>query len=127
LNVRHLSLELLNGPLDGITIRLDKPTMIGRTVEGPLAFEWDKQLQPRHALFDYEKGVWLLVPTDSTSVCRCPTRELTITERTPLEDGDVLRIGSQWLLVALPANLHVLKHEGSDESAHKSDSGNDHG
>ncbi len=58
--VRQLTLEVLNGPLDGAIITLDKDAQWCRTGHEPLAFPWDTELGQPQASFISEDDGWYI-------------------------------------------------------------------
>lgn len=93
----QLSLEILNGPLDGNTVTLESETIWGKSSEGPLAFLWDTELAERQARFFFEGENWWL----EGFVARHGTyHNMERVEKVvPLQKGDLLKASAEWMLV----------------------------
>ena len=94
-----LTVELLNGPLDGHIVTLEGETLWGAKGEGPLIFPWDPELGERQARFFPEEGRWWLEGYPARHGTYRVKRKERIEEKVPLEDGDILKASGVWLLV----------------------------
>lgn len=92
-----LSLEILNGPLDGEVVTLEGETVWSKEGEGSLSFPWDEELGTPQARFFVEDGKWWL----KVSSTRRSTRHNMerIEDKAPLEKGDLLKAADTWLRV----------------------------
>jgi hypothetical protein len=92
-----LSLEILNGPLDGHVETLESETDWSKEGEGSLSFPWDEELGTPQARFFVEDGKWWL----KVSSTRRSTRHNMepIEDKAPLGEGDLLKAANTWLLV----------------------------
>lgn len=95
----RLTLELLNGPLDGHVVTLEGETIWGAKGEGPLIFPWDAELHERQARFFPEEGTWWLEGYPARHGTYCVNREERIEKKFHLEPGDILKASDTWLLV----------------------------
>lgn len=94
-----LRLEVLNGPLDGAVVALDKDTEWTRARQGPLAFPWDEELGEPQAHFRPDENGWTLTGHSvAHGTYRVNTNE-KVTESVQLQSGDVLKASDTWLLV----------------------------
>ena len=94
-----LRLEVLNGPLDGATVTLEKETAWTRGRQGPLAFPWDEELGEPQAHFRPDENGWTLTGHHAAhGTHRINTRE-KVTSPIQLEKGDVLKASGTWFLV----------------------------
>jgi hypothetical protein len=95
-----LILEILNGPLDGAIVTLEKDTAWGKSGEIPLAFPWDCDLGDPQAHFTIEDDGWRLEGLDAPHGTYCINREERLTGKiVSLEDGNILKASHIWLLV----------------------------
>lgn len=94
-----LSLEILNGPLDGYAITLDDETDWKKEGEDKLSFPWDEELGTPQARFFVEEGSWWLEEYKAPHGTYCVSRGERIEGRIQLEENDVLKAGETWLLV----------------------------
>ncbi len=92
-----LSLEILNGPLDGQVITLADKTDWSKEGEGPLIFPWDEALgAPQARLFVAAAEWWLEVSSTRRSTRHNMER---IEGKVPLAKGDLLKAAETWLLI----------------------------
>ncbi len=95
-----LTLEVLNGPLDGQTITLDVDADWTAAPGSLLSFPWDGELGGPQARFVLEADGWNLQPSDEakrgTHLLRADAED-----RLPvvLQEDDVLKASSTWLRV----------------------------
>jgi hypothetical protein len=94
-----LRLEVLNGPLDGAALVLDKETVWSRTGLGPLVFPWDEELGDPQAHFRPEENDWSLTGQKAAhGTYRVNTGE-KVTSPVQLQSDDILKASETWLLV----------------------------
>lgn len=98
-----LVLEILSGPLDGLTIHLEENTEWSRIGEGPLIFPWDDELGEPQARFTVEEGGWWLESLDAPHGTYYLKHGEKIKEKVQLEPSDILIASNTWLLI-LSAN-----------------------
>ena len=97
--IRSLTLEVLNGPLDGAEIQITAETAWTKGLGGPLSFPWDNELGEPQAVITPSENGWFLVPNPSAQgIYRINTKEI-IKEKFVLSTDDVLKAGCTWLLV----------------------------
>ncbi len=89
MNTPKLSLEILNGPLDGQVITLKTETEWSKESEGPLGFPWDEELGTPQALFLVEAGEWWLQSAKTRRSTRHNMKR--IEEKVSLAEGDLLQ------------------------------------
>ncbi len=94
-----LSLEMLNGPLDGQVITLENETEWSQEGEGSLSFPWDEELGTPQARFFVEEGKWWLEGHVAPHGTYCVSRGERVEGKTQLEAKDVLKANDSWLLV----------------------------
>ncbi len=94
-----LSLEILNGPLDGYMLILENETIWGKEGEGPLIFLWDTELGKKQARFFPEGDNWRVETCDAPHRIYCLNRQQHIEGKIQLEKGDLLKASNTWLLV----------------------------
>ena len=94
-----LNLEILNGPLDGQVITLEKATEWSKEGKGKLSFPWDEELGTPQARFFLEEESWRLEGHDAPHGTYRVNRNEKIRDRVPLESGDLLKACGTWLLV----------------------------
>jgi hypothetical protein len=96
-----LTLELLNGPLDGTIVPLESETIWSAKGEGLLIFPWDAELGEPQARFFPEKGNWWLegYPARHGTYRLSDGEPERIEGKARLEGGDILKASDVWLLV----------------------------
>lgn len=94
-----LSLEILNGPLDGQIVTLETETALGKGGAGALSFPWDAELGAKQARFFPEKEKWWIEGCDAPHGTYCLNREQRIEEKMQIEKGDLLKASETWMLV----------------------------
>ena len=94
-----LSLEILNGILDGYVVTLDAETTWGKAGQGPLSFPWDTELGAKQARFFPEGGNWWIEGYDARHGTDCINRGERVAEKVQLNKGDVLKASDTWILV----------------------------
>ncbi len=94
-----LSLEILNGPLDGQVVTLEAEATWGKEGEGQLIFPWDKELGTPQARFFPEGEGWWLEGCSAPHGTYCLSRGERVEGKTQLEAGEVLKASDTWLLV----------------------------
>lgn len=99
MNNPTLSLEVLNGPLDGCVITLEDEEIWGKTGEGPLIFPWDKGLGEQQARFFPEAGQWWIETYDAPHSTYCLNDETRIRGKKSLTQGERLKASDTWLVV----------------------------
>lgn len=103
-----LTLELLGGPLDGLTLTLEAETEWSKTGDGPLSFPWDNELGTPQARLFTEAGEWRLeaLPNERSTRHNMEPIDGTVL----LNTGDLLKAANSWLLVT---NLDSQNQEQS--------------
>ena len=99
---KTLTLEILNGPLDGSTITLTAETEWGQAGDGLLSFPWDKELGTPQARFVPDAQGWTLQGVNSphgTYRVNSEEQERITTETLQLAEGDILKASDTWLVV----------------------------
>lgn len=96
---RPLELEILSGPLDGERLTLTEPTEWSRQGIGPLVFPWDTKLGIPQGRFVPNESGWSVEPNPLASPVSLVNRNEKLAGPVQLEEGDVLRAGTSWLLV----------------------------
>jgi len=87
-----LTLELLNGPLDGHLVTLDGETTWTKEGEGVLAFPWDSELGTPQARFFPEEGNWWLEHDHDGKATRSTRHNgERVTAKEQLQKGDMLK------------------------------------
>ena len=94
-----LSLEVLNGPLDGDIVTLETEATLGRQGDGSLIFPWDKELGASQARFFPEGENWWIEGCDAPHGTYCLNRQKRIEAKTRIEQGDLLKASEIWLMV----------------------------
>lgn len=94
-----LILQVINGPLDGLEIILTHSMDLSKTGETSLSFPWDDELGNPQATFGLENGNWTLTPHNSPHHTYRINTEETISEKTSLVKGDILKASRTWLIV----------------------------
>jgi hypothetical protein len=94
-----LSLEMLNGPLDGYVVTLETEANWGKEGEGPLSFPWDSELGEKQARFFPEAGKWWIEGYDAPQGTYCINHQRRIQKKMQLEKGDLLKASDTWLKV----------------------------
>ncbi len=92
-----LTLELLNGPLDGLSLTLEADTEWSSTGGGPLSFPWDEELGTPQARFQVETNRWSLAALPNKRSTRHNMER--IEDKVPLEREDLLKASDTWLLI----------------------------
>ncbi len=95
-----LSLEILNGPLDGDMVMLETEATLGRKGDGPLIFPWDKELGAPQARFFLEGGNWWIEGCDAPHGTYRLSPQKRIEEKIRIEQGDLLKASETWLMVS---------------------------
>lgn len=101
----RLTLEVLNGPLDGASITLQAATEWTRTGNSPLAFPWDTELGEPQARFTVDAQGWWLegLPAAHGTYRFGQGEPEKVRTKVQLEEGDTLKASETWLRVeALP-------------------------
>lgn len=99
MTTNKLTLELLNGPLDGHIITLEEETTWGTKGEGPLVFPWDAELGNPQARFFPEGDEWRLQGYSADHGTYRANRGERVEQAIRLEVRDVLKANDTWLLV----------------------------
>lgn len=94
-----LSLEVLNGPLDGQLVTLETETTWGKKGDGPLSFPWDIELGAPQARFFTEEGKWWIEGFEAPHGTYCLNRQIKIEEKMQIEQGDLLEASETWMMV----------------------------
>ncbi|GEM_PF-1241147 len=95
-----LTLEILSGPLDGITLILTGETEWTRAGIGPLSFPWDAELGTPQAHVKPDAEGWTLTGVQSPhGTYRLNAEERITTETLRLTEGDIFKASDTWLLV----------------------------
>ncbi len=92
-----LTLKILSGPLDGLTVTLAADTEWSSAGDGPLIFPWDEQLGTPQARLQIEADSWLLTPLPNQRSTRHNMER--IESSVPLAKGDLLKAAGSWLLI----------------------------
>ncbi len=93
-----LTLELLNGPLDGLILTLEADTEWSNTGDGPLSFPWDEELGSPQARLRIESDSWSLTPLSNERSTRHNMEQ--VEGPVSLAQGDLLKAASSWLLIS---------------------------
>lgn len=93
----NLSLEVMNGPLDGQIITLQEDSDWSRAGNGALSFPWDAELGAPQARITVADGAWWLEPCASSRRTRCNGEP--INGKLALSEGDWLKAATTWLVV----------------------------
>jgi len=96
---KSLILEILNGPMDGHKVKLEKETFWGKKGEGPLIFPWDTELGEPQARFLYEEEAWGIEGYKAPHGTYCLNRQGYIERKLKLEKGDILKASTIWMMV----------------------------
>lgn len=94
-----LSLELLNGPLDGHLITLESETTWSKEGDSPLTFPWDTELGTPQARLFPENGKWWL-EHDSNASRNTRNNMDRVTTKVQLEESDLLKASDSWMFVS---------------------------
>ena len=95
-----LSLEVLNGPLDGHIVILETETTWGKEGEGPLIFPWDTELGEKQARFFPEGGNWWIEGYNAPQGTYYVNPQRRIEGKMQLQKDDLLKASDTWLLVS---------------------------
>jgi hypothetical protein len=95
---RRLVLEILNGPLDGHQVKLEKETIWGKKGEGPLIFPWDAELGDPQTRFFCEGDEWWVEGFKAQHGTYILNREKRIEGKVRVEARDMLKASESWLL-----------------------------
>jgi hypothetical protein len=98
---RQLTLEVLNGPLDGAEIVIATETEWSRGGDGPLAFPWDAELGEPQAKFTVDdQGWWIEGLSSPHGTYRLSgASQERITAKRALAADDVFKASATWLRV----------------------------
>lgn len=96
---RRLVLEILNGPLDGHKVKLEKETSWSKKGEGPLIFPWDMELGDPQAHLFCEGDEWWVEAFKAQHGTYHLNHEERIEGKVRLEARDMLKASESWLLV----------------------------
>jgi hypothetical protein len=96
---QRLVLEILNGPLDGHKVKLEKGTEWSKKGEGPLILPWDTELGEPQARFFCEGDEWWVEGFKAQHGTYRLNREERIEGKVRLEARDMLKASESWLLV----------------------------
>lgn len=96
---KRLVLEILNGPLDGHNVKLEKETLWSKKGEGPLTFPWDKKLGEPQARFFCEGGEWWVEGFKASHGTYRLNREERVEGKVRLVARDMLKASESWLLI----------------------------
>ena len=97
---KKLELEILTGPLDGYVVTLEGETEWRESANGsPLAFPWDDELGQPQSRFIIEDEKWLIEPYDSAHGTYIANRQLRLSEKTALQEGDLLKASKTWMRI----------------------------
>ncbi|MCP4283176.1 MAG: hypothetical protein GY792_01805 [Gammaproteobacteria bacterium] len=94
-----LSLEILNGPLDGQIVTLETETVWGKEGDSPLSFPWDTELGVPQARVFPEGGNWWIEGHDAPHGTYCLNRQKKIEEKKQVEKDDLLKASETWVLI----------------------------
>ena len=94
-----LSLEILNGPLDGYVVTLETETTWGKEGEGMLIFPWDSELGAKQARFFLEATEWWIESYNAPHGTYYVNDQKRIKNKIQIEKGDVLKASDTWLRV----------------------------
>ncbi len=95
-----LSLEILNGPLDGQIVTLETETVWGKEGDSPLSFPWDTELGTPQARFFPKAEKWWIEGYEAPHGTYCLNREQRIEEKKHIEQGYLLKASETWLMVS---------------------------
>ena len=95
-----LSLEILNGPLDGQIVTLETEALWGKEGDSPLSLPWDAQLGSPQARFFPEGDKWWIEGYDAPHGTYCLNRETKIEKKMQIEPGDLLKASETWMRVS---------------------------
>ena len=96
---RRLVLEILNGPLDGHKVNLEKETFWSKKGEGPLIFPWDAELGEPQARFFCEGDEWWVEGFKAQHGTYRLNRKERIEGKVRLEARDMLKASEGWVLI----------------------------
>jgi hypothetical protein len=98
---QQLTLEVLNGPLDGAEIVITAEKEWSRSGGGPLTFPWDAELgEPQSKFTTDDQGWWIEGISSPHGTYRLSGAEPErITAKRPLAEHDVLKASATWLCV----------------------------
>jgi hypothetical protein len=96
---RRLVLEILNGPLDGHKVKIEKETLWSKKGEGSLIFPWDTELGDPQARIFCEGNEWWVEGFKAQHGTYHFGHEGRIEEKVRLEARDMLKASGSWLLV----------------------------
>jgi hypothetical protein len=94
-----LSLEILNGPLDGQIVTLETEALWSKEGDSPLSLPWDAELGAPQARFFPESGNWWIESYQSPHGTYCLNREIQIETKMQIEQGDLLKASETWMKV----------------------------
>lgn len=99
-NQNKLEVEILTGPLDGHIVTLVGDTEWTRSAGSILlTFPWDDELGQPQSHFIIEDDKWLIEPCDSLHGTYILNRELKLSEKTILQEGDILKASRTWMRI----------------------------
>jgi len=93
----NLSLEVMNGPLDGQIITLQEDSDWSRAGNGALSFPWDAELGAPQARITFADVAWWLEPCASSRSTRHNGE--VVTAKVTLAQGDWFKAANTWLCV----------------------------
>jgi len=97
---KRLVLEILNGPLDGHKVKLEKETFWSKKGEGPLIFPWDTELGEPQARFFCEGDEWWVEGLKAQHGTYCLGHAGRIEGKVRLEARDMLKASESWLFIS---------------------------
>ena len=96
---QKLIIEVLNGPLDGTVVALEKETEWTKAGQGPLSFPWDEELGEPQAHLQLDETGWTLAPRQAAHGTYRVNTQNKVTSPVQLQNGDILKASNTWLLV----------------------------
>jgi hypothetical protein len=94
-----LEIEVLNGPLDGVHLKLETEADWTRLPGSILSFPWDDELGEPQARFIPDEQGWQMEPIQSKRGTHLLREGEEVQLPTTLQAGDILKASSTWLMV----------------------------
>ncbi len=85
-----LSLQILNGPLDGQEVILIKETSWTKSGSDELSFPWEEELGTPQAKFFSQDGKWYIEGHEASHGTYCLNQKVKILEKMQVKKGDLL-------------------------------------
>lgn len=111
----QLVLEVVDGPMDGLSCLLDKQGVVGRSVGTVLSLALDQEISGRHAELFIEGPSWCLKDLNSTNGTWFNGKKITPGKVYPLTKEDIFLIGSSIIQLFEGSILDVLGSVSSND------------